>query len=138
MTNVLTPRLTGGVLLSALLALFAMHVLVLVGVIPAQIVWGGNATENIVVFEVFALVTTVLFALAIAVKAGYLHLRRGRKAVNAGVWVFFAYLLLNTLGNLAARTSTEMLLFTPLTVLLAFLAFRLATAPDLPQHTLRR
>ncbi len=135
MTNVLTPRVIGGVLLAAL---FAMHVLVLLRVIPAEIVWGGNATENIVAFEVFALATTMLFAVAIAAKAGYLHLSRGRKVVNAVVWMFFVYMLLNTLGNLAARTSTEMLLFTPLTVLLAFLAFRLATAPDLHQHTLRR
>jgi hypothetical protein len=43
-----------------------------------------------------------------------------------GIWLVFAYLLLNTLGNLASGISFEKLVFAPITILLAFCAFRLA------------
>jgi hypothetical protein len=52
-----------------------------------------------------------------------------RTVATVGVWLIFAYLLLNTVGNLASGVAFEKLLFAPLTLFLALCAFRLALAP---------
>jgi hypothetical protein len=98
-------------------------------VIPPDIVWGGmiqSGQANLVTLEVIALVVTLLFMLIIAAKIGYVQAGRFSGVVNIGVWLIFAFLLLNTLGNLASGISFENLVFAPITIILAFCAFRLA------------
>ncbi len=105
------------------------HILVLLGVIPADIVWGGmiqGAQANLLTLEAVALGVTLLFMLIIAAKTGYVQAGRLSGVVNIGVWLIFAFLLLNTLGNLASGVSFENLVFAPITISLAFFAFRLA------------
>jgi hypothetical protein len=46
--------------------------------------------------------------------------------INIGVWLVFAFLLLNTLGNLASGVSFENLIAAPITIILALCALRLA------------
>ena len=48
------------------------------------------------------------------------------KATTVGTWIIFAFLILNTVGNLASNVSFERLVFAPITLILAFFAFRLA------------
>jgi hypothetical protein len=50
-----------------------------------------------------------------------------KKATQIGAWILALYLLLNTIGNLASGVTFEKLMFTPITVILTFLAFRVAT-----------
>jgi len=57
---------------------------------------------------------------------GYVQVGKFYTAINIGVWLIFAYLLLNTLGNLASGISLEKLLFAPITIILALCALRLA------------
>ncbi|SRR6266508_727323 len=130
MRKLISPKLAGNVLLFSLGLLFIFHVLVLLMVIPADIVWGGQikgAPENLVTLESVALLVTALFILIVAVKTGYLQAGKFSGAIHVGVWLIFAYLLLNTLGNLASGISFEKLIFAPITIILALCAFRLAT-----------
>ena len=129
MKKLISARLAGNILLVALGLLALFHILVLLGVIPADIVWGGmvqGVPSNLVTLETVALLLTLLFILIIAAKTGYVQAGRLSSAVNIGVWLIFAYLLLNTLGNLASGVSFEKLIFAPITILLALCAFRLA------------
>lgn len=101
----------------------------LLNVIPADIIWGGMIQDgqvNLLTLETIALVVTLLFMLIIAAKTGYVRAGRFSGIVNIGVWLIFAFLLLNTLGNLASGISFENLVFAPITIILAFCAFRLA------------
>ena len=129
MKKLISARLAGNILLVALGLLALFHILVLLGVIPADIVWGGmvqGVPSNLVTLETLALLLTLLFILIIAAKTGYVQAGRLSSAVNIGVWLIFAYLLLNTLGNLASGVSFEKLIFAPITILLALCALRLA------------
>ena len=129
MKKLISARLAGNILLVALGLLALFHILVLLGVIPADIVWGGmvqGVPSNLVTLETVALLLTLLFILIIAAKTGYVQAGRLSSAVNIGVWLIFAYLLLNTLGNLASGVSFEKLIFAPITILLALYALRLA------------
>ena len=51
---------------------------------------------------------------------------KSNRWINIGVWIVFAYLVLNTLGNFASGVSLETLVFGPLTIIMAFCALRLA------------
>lgn len=129
MTKIISAKLAGNTLLGSFGLLAVFHVLVLVGVVPATIVWGGQvgaSPESLLVAELIALAITALFAVIVASRTGYLKADRFRTATKIGVWLIFAYLLLNTLGNLASAVSIENLIFAPLTVLLALCALRLA------------
>ncbi len=129
MKKLISAKLAGNVLLFSLGLLFIFHVLVLLNVIPADIVWGGQikgVPENLVTLESVALLVTAVFILIVAAKTGYLQVGKWSGAINVGVWLIFAYLLLNTLGNLASGISFEKLIFAPITIILALCAFRLA------------
>jgi len=129
MKKLIRVKLSGNILLFSLGLLFLFHVLVLLKVIPADIVWGGQikgVPANLITLEAVALLVTVVFILVVAAKTGYLQVGRLSGIINIGVWLIFVYLLLNTLGNLASGISFEKLVFAPITILLAFCAFRLA------------
>jgi hypothetical protein len=53
-------------------------------------------------------------------------MQKPSRLINAGVWLIFAYFILNCIGNIASAVSIENLIFAPLTVIQAFLTFRLA------------
>lgn len=129
MKKLISVKLAGNILLAALGLLAIFHILVLLGVIPADIVWGGmiqGVPSNLVTLETVALLLTLLFIVIISAKTGYVQAGRLSGVVNIGVWLIFAYLLLNTLGNLASGVSFETLVFAPITIILALCAFRLA------------
>jgi hypothetical protein len=129
MKKLISAKLAGTILLFSLGLLFIFHLLVLLKVIPADIVWGGQikgVPANLMILESVALVATAFFILIVAAKTGYVQAGKLSGAINAGVWLVFAYLLLNTLGNLASGISSEKLIFAPITILLALCAFRLA------------
>lgn len=129
MKKIISARLAGNILLAASGLLFVFHILVLLRVLPADIVWGGRiqgVPENLLVLEIIALLITSFFMLIIAAKVGYLQAGKLSGAVNIGVWLIFAFLILNTLGNLASGVSFENLIAAPITIVLALCALRLA------------
>jgi hypothetical protein len=120
-------RVAGNILLLAFGLLAIFHVLILAGIVPADIVWGGrtgDSTASILALEIFALVTTMLFGAIVAAKMGYMLAGRFARVITIGLWILFGYMLLNTVGNLAASTTTEKL-FAPITIILALCALRL-------------
>lgn len=129
MKKIISAKLAGNVLLVALGLLAIFDVLVLLQVVPSNIVWGGqiqDASSNLILLEVVALVVTIGFAVIVAAKLRYIGGGKFARAVNVGVWIIFAYMLLNTVGNLASGVSVEKLIFAPITIILALCALRLA------------
>ncbi len=129
MKRLISAKVAGNILLVAMGLLLPFHILVLLGVIPADIVWGGmiqGAQANLITLETIALVVTLLFMLIIAAKTGYVQAGKLSGVINIGVWFIFVFLLLNTLGNLASGVSFENLVFAPITIILAICACRLA------------
>jgi hypothetical protein len=129
MKKLISEKLAGNLLLISLGLLAIFDILILLNIVPSNIVWGGQIKDpavNLIVLELIALVVTFIFAIIIAAKMDYIKAGGFTKAVNIGVWVIFAYLILNTLGNLASGVSFENLIFAPITLALAFCAFRLA------------
>lgn len=129
MKKLMSARLAGNILLIALGILFIFHILVLLGVLPAGVVWGGMVQgdqTNLLALETVALAVTLLFMLVVAARIGYIQAGRLSGVVKVGVWLIFVFLLLNTLGNLASGVSFENLIAAPVTIILALCALRLA------------
>jgi len=129
MKRLISAKLAGNILLAAMGLLFVFHILVLLRVLPADIVWGGQiqgVETNLIMLESVALLVTLFFTLIIAAKTGYIQTGKLSGAVNIGVWLIFAFLLLNILGNLASGVFFENLIAAPITIILALCALRLA------------
>jgi len=129
MKTLISARMAGNILLIALGLLTIFHILVLLNVVSPDIVWGGQASNtkvSLLTLEIVALLVTALMAVIIAAKIGYIQAGRFKVAVNIGIWIVVAYLLLNMLGNLASGVSAEGFIFAPITLILALFALRLA------------
>ena len=88
MKTLISAKLAGSVLLAALGALAVFHVLVLAEVLPSEIVWGGrieDPSDNLVMLETAALIVTLVFALIVAAKVGYVKMPRLGKVVRIGI-----------------------------------------------------
>jgi hypothetical protein len=129
MSKFISTKLAGNLLLGSLGLLAVFHILVLLRVLPADIVWGGamqDSSSSLFLLEMISLLITLLLAVIIAAKTGYIKAVRFQTAVNIGVWVVFAILLLSMLANFASGVAFENLIFAPVAVVLAFCAYRLA------------
>lgn len=121
--------MAGNILLVLFTLLAVFHVLVINRIVPSNIVWGGRfieSTSDLFLYEVIALLVLILFILITAAKVGYIKIFKSQKAMNICVWIIFAYLLLNIVGNLASPSTLERVIFMPLSMVMAFFVLRLA------------
>lgn len=128
MKRLISANVAGKILIILLSLLLIFHVLVLFHLIPFQIIWGGqleNAPENLMLLEIVALAVTVLFIIIVLQKMRLMKIGESRRIINIGIWAIFAYMILNTAGNIASSIELETMIFAPLTLLLAFFALRL-------------
>jgi hypothetical protein len=128
MKKLISMNLAGNLFLISLGLLAIFHILVLINVVPSNLVWGGHvqgSATNLLVGEIIALFVTLVFAIIIATKMDYILAGNFSQAANIGIWIIFAYMILNTLGNLAAGAYLEKIIFAPITLVLAFCALRL-------------
>lgn len=101
------------------------HLLVLSGIIPFTIIWGGRITNEseMYVFEAVSLLLNLLFLFIILIKAKVLLPRFPGKIIHVSLWVMAILFLFNTVGNLLSTSHTEKIIFTPITILLSIFCF---------------
>ena len=129
MKKLISAKMAGNILLVCLGLLSIFHILVLLRVIPSDIVWGGQiggSSSNLYMLELISLIVTFVFMAVIVMKVDNIKTGKPKKVISVAVWVIFAYMLLNTIGNLASGVSFENMIFAPISLVLAFFALRLA------------
>ncbi|WP_061963520.1 hypothetical protein [Demequina aurantiaca] len=111
-------------------AVGAVHVVALAGGIPFEYLGGGRYPDETTarIGELGALVTVSAFGWMTAARAQWLS-RPSPRIVRGSMWAMGGLFALNTLGNLAATTLTETLIFTPITLALSAAGFYLAWRP---------
>lgn len=60
-----------------------------------------------------SLIVTLLLALMVAAKAGYIEATKFKRVINIGIGIVFAVLIRSVLGNLASGVSFENLILAP-------------------------
>lgn len=108
------------------------HILVLVGLIPFQFVWGGRIEnrEQLIVMELISFVGNAFLFWIVGQKSGQFQKRWGEKALRAAFYMMSLLFALNTLGNAVAIHPFEKYFFGFLTLLSSLLCLRLALKED--------
>ncbi|HCM75856.1 MAG TPA: hypothetical protein DIS90_05715 [Cytophagales bacterium] len=124
----MTKQIAAKGLLAILSSIIVFHLLVITGVIPYQIVWGGRLqnVNQMLKFEAVSLLLNLVMVTWVALSLGRIQLKVNENVLRIGFWIMFLLFLLNTVGNLLSNNGLEKIIFTPLTALLALFSFRLA------------
>ncbi|MDG1441592.1 MAG: hypothetical protein P8R02_02770 [Pseudomonadales bacterium] len=123
---------------NSLLALFfgttVFHLLVLLGVIPFNIVWGGRLenADQMYIFESFSLTINLAVLWIVGMRVNYIPTIINNKVITAFLWLLVILFSLNTVGNLFSLNSLEAILFTPVTFVAAIFCCRLAVDHEAP------
>lgn len=115
-------------MLIILLLVIIFHGLVLTGIIPFTIVWGGRleSSSDMIRFETISILINVVMVVVIVMRAGLLNISINQKKIRVVLWIMTVLFLLNTIGNLFSTNALERIIFTLITLLLSLFSWRLA------------
>jgi hypothetical protein len=85
------------------------HILILLKIIPYEITWGGKlkTDQEMYLFETFSILVNLFFIFVLLQKGVFIKPFLGKKTVSIILWIFLAIFVLNTIGNLFAKTTFE-------------------------------
>ena len=117
------------ILLTLLIAIIFFHVSVIVKLVPYNIAWGGRLQNDsqMYVFEALSILINLFLGMILLMKGNYLKFQFKNKTINIILWIFLALFLLNTVGNIFAKTNFEKS-FAILTFILAILIWKILNA----------
>lgn len=127
----ISDRISYAVATKAMLLLPAciivFHLLIVAGLIPYSIVWGGrlNNSAEMLKFETISISINLLVMLVVAAEAGYIRQIIPQKAMTILLWGLFGLFVANTIANLFSVTNFEKIVFTPLTFVFALFTYRI-------------
>ena len=121
-------EIAANILLTLFSAVIVFHILVLFGVIPYHIVWGGRleSKSQTYLLETISIALNLFIISVICMKAGYMRVVLGGRVISVLLWVFVVLFSANTIGNIFSNSTIEAIVFTPITAVSAFLLFRIA------------
>lgn len=114
------------ILIGLLFSVILFHICIIVKIIPYNIAWGGRLTNDneMYVFESISILINLFLSWLLLMKGEFVEFKFPNKTVNLILWIFFALFILNTVGNLFAKTNFEKL-FALLTGLSAILIWNI-------------
>lgn len=113
------------VILSSILI---FHLLIVIGVIPYDIVWGGKleSEEQMMQLELVSLIINASLLFAVISYSKDTKKRIKPVIFKIIFWLMTILFAVNTLGNLLSENILETIIFTPLTLILSLFSIRLA------------
>jgi len=128
MKKYFSDKATATALVFVFTGLMVFHLLILMSIIPYGSVWGGRLKSHteMVTFETVSLLLNGAMLFITAVKAGYLQVGVHPTLIRVSFFVMAVLFFLNTIGNLFSTSPFEKIVFTPVTLLLSLISFRLA------------
>ena len=96
-------------MLGLLFAAIVFHLFIVIKIIPYDITWGGrlqNDTE-MYVFETNSILVNVFLSWVLLMKGNHVKYKFPNQVVNVILWIFFVIFILNTVGNIFAKTFFE-------------------------------
>ena len=121
-------RFATTLMLVLLSCVVVFHLLVLLGAIPYNVVWGGRleSASQMYMFEAVSITINLAVIAIVGIKAGHIRPYISKKAVTILLWALAMLFALNTVGNVFSATVLETIVFTPLTLISAVLCYRMA------------
>ena len=97
------------IFLGLLTAVILFHICIIAKIIPYDIAWGGrlkNDTE-MYVFEIISIFINVFLTWILLMEGNFIEFKFSSKTIHIILWVFFGLFVLNTIGNILAKTNLE-------------------------------
>lgn len=112
------------VFLLSLVTIF--HFCLVFKLIPYTIAWGGRLSNDTEMyrFETVSILVNLFLISILLIKGNYLKVRLNEKVINVILWIFFFLFILNTIGNVLAKTNFEKS-FAVLTLILSLLIWKI-------------
>jgi hypothetical protein len=98
-----------------------LQILLAAGILPVSMAWGGRQSQLTPSLRVASIVAAVLlgaFIYVIRYRAGLAGSVPIPILIKMASWIITAFMAFNTLGNLTSLSTTEKLLFGPVTLIL--------------------
>ncbi|TAF73588.1 MAG: hypothetical protein EAZ53_12090 [Bacteroidetes bacterium] len=110
------------IFLGILIAVILFHFSIILKIIPYSITWGGRLQNDseMYIFETISILINVFLCLILLMKGNFLKYKFSNKSINIVLWIFFGVFVLNTIGNIFAKTNFEKM-FSILTALFSVL-----------------
>ena len=114
------------ILLGILISVIIFHICIIMKIIPYNIAWGGRLTNDneMYVFESISILINLFLSWLLLMKGEFVQFKFPDNTVNLILWIFFGLFILNTVGNIFAKTNFEKL-FALLTGLSAILIWNI-------------
>ena len=108
--------------LAILFTVIVFHGCIMLKLIPYNIAWGGNLTNDrdMYVFEISSILINLFLTFIVLLKGKYMKINFNAKFIDITLWIFFGIFILNTIGNIFAKTTFEKM-FSLITLSLAVL-----------------
>jgi hypothetical protein len=102
-------KIAFGLLVGMLILVILFHFFIIAKLIPYSIAWGGRLENDsqMYVFEVISILINSLLITFLLLKNNSIKHSFSQKSVNIVLWIFMILFLLNTVGNLFAKTTFE-------------------------------
>jgi hypothetical protein len=117
------PKIALRFLLLILIPLALFHISVLLKIAPPDIIWGGRLGNGIEMYllESISILVTLYLILILLIRGSFIRpIILSPKVVSFSLWAFLILFILNTVGNIFAKTTTEQV-FALLTMVISFL-----------------
>lgn len=97
------------IFLALLLAVCIFHVCIILKIIPYNIAWGGRLTNDMemYIFESVSILINLFLCWILLMKGEFVKFRFSPKIVRIILWLFCILFILNTVGNIFAKTNFE-------------------------------
>ena len=114
------------IFLGLLIMVILFHICIIFKIVPYSIVWGGKLTNDaeMYFFETISILINVFLSWILSMKGDFIKFKFSNRTINIILWIFFVIFILNTIGNLFAKTNIEKL-FSFLTAISALLLFNI-------------
>lgn len=105
----MNPKTASKMMLWLIVAVIIFHLSILLKIIPYEITWGGRLKNDneMYVFETISIAVNLFLGLIILIKGEYIKQIIPLKIVDIILWIFIALFVLNTVGNVVAKTNFE-------------------------------
>jgi hypothetical protein len=97
------------IFLSLLLAIVGFHFCIIAKIIPYNIAWGGRLQNDseMYVFESISILINLFLGFVLLMKGEFIRYYIKQNMVDRILWFFFVLFILNTIGNIFAKTDFE-------------------------------
>ena len=99
------------IFLGILLSVILFHLCIVLKIVPYTIAWGGRLTNDteMYIFESISILINLFLCWILLMKGDYVKFKFSNTTISIFLWIFFGLFILNTIGNIFAKTNFEKL-----------------------------